>query len=64
VATAIITPAAVAAGVLIWRRRPVGYRIAVPLMLVETLLAPLNAAQTISQLAAGSPTPRARSSDH
>ena len=38
---------------LIWRRRVVGYQIAVPLMFLETLLAPMIAAQTVSQLSAG-----------
>lgn len=51
--SAVITPAALAAGVLIWQRRAVGYQIAVPLLFLETLLAPMIAAQTISQLSAG-----------
>lgn len=50
---AVITPAALAAGTLIWHRRPVGYRLAVPLLILETLLAPMIIAQTVSQLAAG-----------
>jgi hypothetical protein len=50
---AVITPAAVAAGLLILRRSATGYRIAVPLLVVETLLAPVIAAQTVSQLSAG-----------
>jgi hypothetical protein len=51
--SAVITPAALIAAVLIWRRRVVGYQIAVPLLFVETLLAPMIATQTISQLSAG-----------
>lgn len=51
--TAVITPAALAAGILIWRRRAAGYRIAMPLLVLEALLLPMIAAQTISQLAAG-----------
>jgi len=51
--SAVITPAALTAAALIWRRRVVGYQIAVPLLVLETLLAPMIAAQTISQLSAG-----------
>jgi hypothetical protein len=51
--TAVITPAALAAGILIWRRRVAGYRIAMPLLVLEALLLPMIAAQTISQLSAG-----------
>jgi hypothetical protein len=51
--SAVITTAALTAAALIWRRRVVGYQIAVPLLFLETLLAPMIAAQTISQLSAG-----------
>jgi hypothetical protein len=50
---AVIAPAAIASGVLIWRRRHWGYLMAVPLLILLALLAPLLAAQTISQLSAG-----------
>jgi hypothetical protein len=50
---AVITPAAVAAGVLILRRQVWGYLLAMPLLILEAMLAPTIAAQTISQLNAG-----------
>jgi hypothetical protein len=50
---AVITPAALLAGVRILRRDPLGYLIASSLLVVEVLLAPLIAAQTAGQLAAG-----------
>ena len=50
---AIIAPAAIASGVLIWRRHSWGYLMAVPLLILLALLAPLIAAQTVSQLTAG-----------
>ena len=50
---AVIAPAAIASGVLILRGRPWGYLMAVPLLILLALLAPLIAAQTISQLHAG-----------
>jgi hypothetical protein len=49
----IIVPAAVLAGALILRRNPLGYAVAVPLLVLEVLLAPLIAAQTVGQVAAG-----------
>jgi hypothetical protein len=49
----IIVPAAVVAGVLILRRSPLGYIVAVPLLVLEVLLAPLIAAQTVSQVETG-----------
>lgn len=49
----IITPATLIAGTLIWRRNPVGYLVAFSLLVLEMLLLPLIAAQTVSQLAAG-----------
>ena len=50
---AVIAPAAIASGVLIWRRRSWGYLMAVPLLILLALMAPLIAAQTVSQLSAG-----------
>lgn len=50
---AIIVPAAAIAGVLLLRRVPLGIVVAVPLLVLEAMLAPMIAAQTVSQLAAG-----------
>jgi hypothetical protein len=50
---AVITPAAAASGVLILRRAPLGCLIALALLVLEALLAPLIAAQTMNQLAVG-----------
>jgi hypothetical protein len=50
---AVIAPSAFIAGVLILRREPLGYLIAVPLLVLEALLAPLVAAMTVSQVQAG-----------
>lgn len=50
---AVVAPAAVAAGVLILRRRPSGYLLALSLLVLEVLLAPLIVAQTVAQLLAG-----------
>jgi hypothetical protein len=50
---AIMTPATIIAGVLILRRAPLGYLIACALLVLEMLLAPLIAAQTVSQVLAG-----------
>jgi hypothetical protein len=49
----IITPTTFVAGLLIWRRKPIGYLIAFSLLVLEIMLLPLIAAQTVSQLAAG-----------
>jgi hypothetical protein len=49
----IITSAALTAGAMILRRVPVGYVLALSLLVLEAMLAPLIAAQTVSQLAAG-----------
>jgi hypothetical protein len=49
----IITPATLLSGVLILRRAPLGYLIALALLVLEMLLAPMIAAQTVFQLAAG-----------
>jgi hypothetical protein len=50
---AVIVPLTFVAGAMLLRRRPLGYLLAVPLLVLETLLAPLIAAQTVGQLAAG-----------
>lgn len=49
----IITPATFIAGILIWRRNPTGYLIAFSLLILEIMLTPMIAAQTVSQLLAG-----------
>jgi len=49
----IITPATIISGILILRRAPLGYLIACSLLVLEKLLAPMIAAQTVSQIAAG-----------
>ncbi|CAN5738436.1 hypothetical protein BH10CHL1_BH10CHL1_19900 [soil metagenome] len=49
----LITPATFIAGWLILRRDPLGYLVAFALLVLEIMLAPMIAAQTISQLAAG-----------
>lgn len=49
----IITPATFAAGLLILRRAALGYLVALALLVLEVSLAPLIAAQTISQVSAG-----------
>jgi hypothetical protein len=50
---AVITPAALLAGILVLRSRPLGYVLAMSLLVLEVMLAPLLAAQTGSQLWAG-----------
>ena len=50
---AIIVPTAFLAGVLILRRAPAGYLIALALLVLIAMLAPVIAAQTLSQRAAG-----------
>jgi hypothetical protein len=50
---AVITPAAVLAGALILRFVALGYLLAISLLVLEVMLAPLLAAQTVSQLWAG-----------
>lgn len=49
----LITPATFIAGVLIWRRNPVGYLVAFALLVLEVMLTPMIATQTVSQLLAG-----------
>jgi hypothetical protein len=50
---AVITPAVLVAGFLILRRDSRGYVLAVPLLVLETLLAPMITVQTVSQISAG-----------
>lgn len=49
----LITPTTFLAGWLILRRSPLGYLIALALLVLEIMLLPMITAQTISQLAAG-----------
>jgi len=49
----IITPTTFLAGKLILGRSPLGYLIALPLLVLEMMLLPMIAAQTVSQLMAG-----------
>jgi hypothetical protein len=49
----IIVPTAFVAGRLILRRNPLGYLIAIPLLVLEAMLAPLIVAQSVSQVQAG-----------
>ena len=49
---AIITPSALLAGMLLRRREPLGYAIAIVLLVLLLILAPTIIAQTVSQLAA------------
>lgn len=49
----IITPATFISGILILRRKPLGYLVALSLLVLEIMLAPMIAAQTVSQLRAG-----------
>jgi hypothetical protein len=50
---AIIVPGTLVAASLIWRRRPAGYTVAVPLLGLLVMLAPTIAASTVSQVRAG-----------
>ena len=50
---AVITPAAFFAGIVVLRSHPLGYMLAMSLLVLEVMLAPLLAAQTASQLWAG-----------
>jgi hypothetical protein len=50
---AVIAPAAVLAGLLLLRRDALGYLVAMSLLVLEAMLAPLLIAQTVSQLMAG-----------
>ena len=49
----VITPAAILAGIWIWRRRALGILAAMSLLVVEIMLTPLILAQTLFQLSAG-----------
>jgi hypothetical protein len=51
----VIAPAVFLSGALILRREPLGYVIAFSLLVLEALLAPMMAAQTAFQVAAGVP---------
>jgi hypothetical protein len=51
--SAVITPAAVLAGVYLLQRRPLGYLIAVPLLILLTLIGVVVIAQTVAQYLAG-----------
>jgi hypothetical protein len=51
--SAVITPAAVIAGIFIWRRRPLGYLLAAPLLILCTLIGLVVIGQTISQALVG-----------
>ncbi|HEU4421710.1 MAG TPA: hypothetical protein VFR67_04115 [Pilimelia sp.] len=53
----IIVPATIVAGVLLLRQIALGYLLAVPLLTLEAMLAPLITAQTISQISAGESFP-------
>jgi hypothetical protein len=50
---AIIAPAVIITGLLVQRGRPAGYLFAVPLLILEALLAPMIVAQTLFQREAG-----------
>lgn len=49
----IITPSTVVAGILLLRRRPSGYLLAIPLLVMLVILLPTIVSQTVWQLAAG-----------
>jgi hypothetical protein len=49
----VITPLTFLAGALVTRGRALRYLLAVPLLVVEAMLAPLITAQTVGQVAAG-----------
>lgn len=51
--SAVITPAAVLTGILVWRRRPLGYLLIAPIMLFCALVGVVVIAQSISQALAG-----------
>ncbi len=51
--SAVITPAAVIAGILLLQRRPLGYLLAAPVMILCALIGVVVIGQTISQAAAG-----------
>jgi hypothetical protein len=50
---AVIAPASILAGLLILRQTALGYLIALALLVLEAMLAPMIAAQMVSQLSAG-----------
>jgi hypothetical protein len=49
----LITPATFIAGVLIFRREALGYRMACSLLVLEIMLTPMIIAQSISQISVG-----------
>jgi hypothetical protein len=49
----VLAPAMFLSGVLVLRRAPLGYLIALSLLVLEAMLAPMIAAQTVSQIEAG-----------
>ncbi|MCS7011793.1 MAG: hypothetical protein NZL98_10530 [Anaerolineales bacterium] len=51
--SAVITPAAVLTGILVWQRRPPGYLLAAPIMLFCVLVGVVVIGQSISQALAG-----------
>jgi hypothetical protein len=50
---AVVTPATLLCGALVWRRRPLGYVMAVPLLTIIVLLLPTIAVQTFFQVRVG-----------
>ena len=51
--SAVITPATVLTGLYLWRRKPLGYLLAAPLLILCTLIGVVVLAQTITQSLAG-----------
>ncbi len=51
--SAVITPALVIAGIFVWQQRPFGYLLAVPLLILCTLVGLVVIGQTISQALVG-----------
>lgn len=51
--SAVITPTAVLTAILVWRRRPLGYLLVAPLLILLTLVGAVVIAQTVSQARAG-----------
>jgi hypothetical protein len=50
---AIISPAALLTGIYLWRRAPLGYLLAAPMLVMCTLVGAVVIAQTIAQTLAG-----------
>ncbi len=51
--SAVITPAALIAGIFIWRQRPLGYLLAAPLLILCALIGVVVIGQTVSQALEG-----------